>query len=69
MLHEYALPLHLWTAHHPPPTCFSRPCPLPPTLCVPQEDEELFHSEASAFKAAHRAAWERDLQVRGWWWC
>ena len=35
------------------------------SLFPPQEDEELFHSEASAFKAAHRAAWERDLQVCG----
>ncbi|PSC76450.1 eukaryotic translation initiation factor 3 subunit A-like [Micractinium conductrix] len=26
-----------------------------------KEDEELFHSEAGAFKAAHRAAWEHDL--------
>ncbi|KAL4444951.1 hypothetical protein ABPG77_004001 [Micractinium sp. CCAP 211/92] len=26
-----------------------------------KDDEQLFHSEAGAFKAAHRAAWEADL--------
>lgn len=60
---------HLSLAVHStlPPTQPSHPSPpfLPaPHSPRPQEDEELFHSEASAFKAAHRAAWERDLQVR-----
>lgn len=57
-----------WAAQRQRLTCpaqpsLTRPTPAPPPLL--QDDEALFHSEASAFKAAHLAAWEHDLAEKG----